>query len=582
MRTKLILVGTLFGSMAVLFSAWSAHGQGRALKGTVKLFLGTECPATQAYSPRLHQLIEGYRDKGFEFELYFPQEGETRFGVQEFCKERGIVAQWRLDPGGSEARRLGVVRVPSAVVVDQSAKVRYRGAIDDNKDPSRVRTPHLARALDSLLAGKAPPNTSTPVEGCVLMPGKPIPDRVTYAEHTKSILDRSCVNCHRPGQLGPFSLQGYENARKWAPMIAETVTARRMPPWLASRGFNHFRDDISLTEYEIAVLNGWAKAGAPRGDAKKEPGDPKYFTGQWQLGEPDFIAAPSEPYELAADGELDVYRRFVIRTDFKETKWVKAADVLPGNKSVVHHVIIYLDEMGATKNERNIYRIGGNVFAKQDLIPDGSLGGWAPGGAISKPPDGLAFELKPGTTILVEVHYHKTGKPEKDLTKIGIYFAKEPVQKALTLAWLPDPTFRIPPGKADYTLRSSWRVPSDVTLHTITPHMHYRGKSMRVELVLPDGSKKPIILIENWDFGWQRTYFFEKPLKAPAGSKIIAETVYDNSAANPRNPVVPPVQVTWGEKTSDEMMLLVMAYTVDNGFKPKARFIGFGTADDSN
>lgn len=582
MRNKVNFGLAITVAIAIFFSGLVANGQSRGARGTVKLFLGTECPATQAYSPRISQIISSYRDKGFEFELCFPQEGETRFGVQEFCRDRNLAATWHLDVGGEEANRLRVERVPSVVVIDRNSKVRYRGAIDDNKDPSRVRTAYLALALDALIAGKNPSPSATKSEGCLLMSGKAIPARITYAEHTKKILDRSCVNCHRPGQLGPFSLQGYENARKWAPMISETVTSRKMPPWLASRGFNHFLDDISLTEYEIAVLDRWAKTGAQRGDVTKEPGDPKYFSGDWQLGEPDLILAPNEPYELAADGELDVYRRFVIRTNFSETKWIKAADVLPGNKAVVHHVIIYLDERGATKDGRNTYRIGNNLFARQDLMPDGSLGGWAPGGSISKPPDGLAFELKPGATVWVEVHYHKTGKPEKDLTKIGIYFAKEPVRKALTLAWLPDPTFRIPPGKANYTLRSSWRIPSDVTLHSITPHMHYRGKSMRVELLMPDGSKKPIILIENWDFGWQRTYLFAEPIKAPAGSKIIAETVFDNSASNPRNPIVPPVQVTWGEKTTDEMMLLVMAYTIDKGFKPKARFIGFGAEPDND
>lgn len=543
----------------------------------MKFFLGTECPVSKVYSPRMSQLIAIYREKGFEFELCFPQESETRFAVGEFCKERNLDAVWHVDAGGEEARQMGIQRVPTAVVLDKKGTVRYRGAIDDNKDPSRARNPYLAKALDSLIAGRNPSPSSSDVQGCILMPGKPLPPKVTYAEHAKAILDRSCVNCHRPGQIGPFSLQGYDNARKWAPMIAETAVSRKMPPWLASRGFNHFRDDISLTEYEVAVLDRWASTGAPRGDAKKEPGDPKFFAGEWPLGPPDYIVAPKEPYEISAGGELDVYRRFIIPTSFTETKWIKAADVLPGNKAVVHHVIIYLDERGAAKDERNTYRAGNQVFVRQSWIPDGSLGGWAPGGSITKPGERLAFELKPGTTIVVEVHYHKTAKPEKDLTKIGLYFAKEPVEKALTLAWLPDPMFRIPPGKADYTLRSSWKVPSDVTLYTITPHMHNRGKSTKVELVLPDGSKKPIIHIGDWDFGWQRTYFFAEPIKAPAGSKIIAETVFDNSATNPRNPIVPPVQVTWGEKTSDEMMLLVMAYTIDKGFKPQPRFIGFGT-----
>lgn len=576
-RKSAALGFALLGAGTVFFAGWSAEGPSQSNYGTVKLFLGTECPASQAYSPRISELIEAYRSKGFEFELCFPQEGETRFGVREFCKDRGLAASWHIDVGGEEALKLGVERVPSAVVLDKSGRIRYQGAIDDNKDPSRVRERHLAKTLDAVIAGKNPPITKAEADGCVLMPGKRIPSKVTYAEHTKLILDRSCVNCHRSGQLGPFSLQGYENARKWAPMIAETTGKRTMPPWLASKGFNHFRDDISLSEYEISLLARWDKSGAPRGDVRKEPGDPKYFTGEWRLGKPDLVVAPEEPYEISAGGDLDLYRRFIIPTNFSETKWIKAADVVPGNKAVVHHVIIYLDERGATKDPRNLYKVGKHTFAKQDLIPDASLGGWAPGGEITLPADGLAFELKPGTTIFVEVHYHKTGKPETDLTKIGLYFAKEPIKKVVSLAWLPDPTFRIPPGKADYTLRSSWRIPSDVTLHTITPHMHNRGKSTKVELVLPDGSKKPIILIENWDFGWQRTYFFAEPIKAPAGSKIIAETVFDNSAENPRNPIVPPVQVTWGEKTSDEMMLLVIAYTIDKGFKPSPRFIGFGT-----
>jgi|CXWL01.1.fsa_nt_gi hypothetical protein len=400
--------------------------------------------------------------------------------------------------------------------------------------------------------------------------------KVTYAEHVKPILDRACIGCHRPGEVAPFSLIGYENAKKWAPMIDLITKTKKMPPWKAVKGYNEFLDENRLSESELDTLHRWNEANAPRGDAKKEPKTPEFPKGPWPLGEPDLVLTPDTAYKLDAEG-ADVYRHFVLKTKFTDTKWVKAMAVSPGNKLVVHHVIAYLDEKGKSHQlSGKDGQAGYNTFGGPGFVPDGSLGGWAPGLNVQYTPEGVAFELKPGTTVVMEVHYHKTGKPETDQTKLGIYFAKEPVVQTMALAWLAKPNIRIQSGDGNSVQTMAYPVPADVTVYNAMPHMHLLAKSMKAEVEFPDGTKKPMVYVEDWDFNWQMSYMFKEPMKIPKGSTIRITSVYDNSASNPNNPSNPPKNVFWGEQTTDEMMLLICGYTVDGVKAPRRRMLGFG------
>ncbi|HET6645512.1 MAG TPA: hypothetical protein VFG65_08450 [Fimbriimonadales bacterium] len=390
------------------------------------------------------------------------------------------------------------------------------------------------------------------------------PSAPTYSGQVAKILFDNCASCHRPGEVAPFSLLSYEDARKRAKTIAAVVQERVMPPWKAVHGYNNFLDERRLTDEQIEILKAWAEAGAPRGNVKAEPRPPTFASG-WALGAPDMVVAPEKEFHIGAEGR-DIYRNFVVDSNFKETRWVKAIDVRPGNPRVVHHVIVFLDGKGRAakleaKNDDG--QIGYDTFGGVGFAPDGSLGGWAPGLRPHMTPDGTAFEVPPGTSFVIQMHYHRDGKPETDLTKIGLYFSKDAPKRTMQLAWIAQPFFRLRPGEVNQKVSLKWPVPVDVTAYAAMPHMHLLGKSMKAWVETQDGKTLPIIYVDDWNFNWQLTYAFKTPLKISAGSTVHVEAIYDNSKDNPRNPNDPPKPVGWGEQTTDEMMLLIVPFTID-------------------
>ena len=400
----------------------------------------------------------------------------------------------------------------------------------------------------------------------VTMGGTPAPvykAQPSYAVDVAPILYEKCTPCHRPGQVAPFSLTTFEDAKRRSGTIARVVEKRFMPPWKAVSGYGSFKHENRLTDKQVATIVAWHEAGAPRGDAGKEP-KPPTFSADWALGKPDLVLSSERDYKLASEGD-DVYRNFVIKTDFKESRWIRAMDVAPGNRKVVHHVIAFLDEGGRAKTLESLAQDGQPGYETSGggvgFMPSGALGGWAPGLQPFATPKGTAFELKPGTTIVLQVHYHKSGKEETDRTKIALYFADEKIDREMRLAWIANPFFRLEPGNANRQVNMQFTVPFEATAYNAMPHMHMLGKSMKAWIELPDGKQMPLVHIDDWDFNWQLSYEFEKPLKIPAGSTIKATAVYDNSDKNPKNPNNPPKEVRWGEQTTDEMALLIIAYT---------------------
>ncbi len=559
-----LLVATVAMALGVLALAQPELKQ--AKKGSVLLFISTDCPVAQRYSPRINALYSTYASQGIEFKALFANEMETQHKCRTFMEDRECSIPFELDLGGTRAKAEGVQVTPCVVIYDAKGKKVYQGAIDDNKDPSLVKNTYAGNVLKALSEGKSPAFKKTESFGCLLMAGEAPPKQeiVNYAEHIAPILNKHCVECHRPNEVAPFSLIGYDNARKWSPMIKFTTGNRSMPPWKPVEGIGEFHGENRLSEKDVETVKRWHDAGAPRGDAKKEPKTPT-FKSEWTLGEPDLIVSSKAPYRIEADG-ADDYRMFVIKTNFPETKWVKAMDVRPGNKAVVHHVIAFLDTTGAAarlEEKNKDGKEGYSSFGGTGFIPAGALGGWAPGLRPTMIPEGIAFEVKPGTTIVLQVHYHKTGKVEMDQTKLGLYFAKEPITQAMQLGWLMDFSLRIPAGAKEHKTTKTFTMPADVTLRALMPHMHLLGRSMKATVQYPDGSSEPLIFIDNWDFNWQMQYLLKEPKKLPKGSKLIVDAIYDNSDKNPRNPNNPPKDVRWGEETTDEMFLLVAAYTVD-------------------
>jgi hypothetical protein len=399
-----------------------------------------------------------------------------------------------------------------------------------------------------------------------VVPAKPMktaPAKPTFAGDVSWILNRNCATCHRPGEVAPFSLLTYEDAKRRAKQIATVVDTGFMPPWKAN-SHGEFHDERKLTETEVTTLKRWAESGAPLGNPKAAPTPPKFPTG-WKLGNPDFIASMSEPYAVGAEGR-DVYRCFVVPTNFDADKFISTIEVKPGNRTVVHHVIAYLDMTGAARklDEKDPAPGYSSSGGGPGFLPSGFLGGWAPGNETRHLPDGIGISLPKGADIVLEVHYHKSGKAETDLTQVGAYFCSKPVDKRLRVLPVINPFLNLEPGKSDIVVPANFAIPADSTAIWITPHMHVLGKSMKVTAALPDQSTQTLVDVPNWDFNWQLTYTYKQPFKLPKGSKIALEAHYDNSEGNPRNPSSPPKRVTWGEQTTDEMCLAFIGYTIDS------------------
>ncbi len=385
---------------------------------------------------------------------------------------------------------------------------------------------------------------------------------VTFTKDIAPLIFENCTACHRVGEVGPFPLTNFAEVKKKAETIASALVDRIMPPWRADEGAEKFHDARVLKPEQIALFEQWVKAGTLEGDAKDLPAGRNFPTG-WMLGEPDLVLKPAQSYAIGAEGR-DVYQAFVLPTTFPTDRYVSAVQVRPGNATVVHHVLLFLDTSGRARQlDAASPDPGYTSFGGPGFVPNGSLGGWAPGNFPQHLPEGLGMRLPKGADVVMQVHYHRTGKPETDTTQVGIYFAKKPVEKRLRVFPIRAAKLRIPAGEANYRTEGWLPIPADVTLQAIMPHMHLLGREMNVTARFPDGTEKKLIHIPDWSFNWQMTYRFIEPVKLPKGTIIRLAARFDNSEANPSNPSKPPREVRRGEGTTDEMCMAFLSYTVD-------------------
>ncbi len=426
--------------------------------------------------------------------------------------------------------------------------------------------------------------------GLAIAAGRPaLAKPPTYHGEVARILRKNCQECHRPGQVAPFSLLTFEQARKRADDLVAVTHDRRMPPWHASTvEGGPFRDPRVLDPAEIDTLDAWAKAGCPEGDPKDAPPPPEFASG-WAMGEPDLILSLPEPYALAADGG-DEHRVFVIPTGLAEGRWLAAIDYRPGNPRVVHHSLGAFDlKKRARVLDQADPAPGYRVFGGFGIVPDGSLSGWSPGRGPTAMPRGVGRYLPANADFLLQVHYHKTGKPETDATQVGLYFSRSPIDKEISsrmitpprrglLKFAPDLT--IPAGASRHEVAGSLTIDgADRHLIGVTPHMHWLGKDFLLTATLPDGSKRTLIRVDRWDFNWQTSYDFAEPIALPIGTRIDMIAHFDNSEGNPANPSRPPVPVRWGEQTTDEMCIGFIHMTRDDQHLDDRAPVRFRVAD---
>jgi peroxiredoxin len=569
-----------------------AAGKASSLKdhagktATVVAFLSFDCPVSNSYASTLIDLHKTFAEKGVGFLAIVPTDDDAA-RVARKAEEFKYPFPVFSDSKFVAAEAFKATVTPEVFVLDHNLVLRYRGRIDNGysgrlKKNPQVTEHDLKAAIEALVAHKDVPTPATRAIGCHIDPKerKITSENVTYYRDVAPIIQKNCQGCHRPGDVGPFSLTNYKQAVNWASDIVHYTQSKEMPPWKPTGGVE-FTNARSLTLREIDTLAAWETAGCPEGDPKDAP-PPLKLTEGWRFGEPDLVLTVPEDFHVGAAGR-DEFRVFVLPTGLTEDKYVVAYEVKPGNASVVHHTLNYYDATGTARklDEEEQARakgkdlqdhgpgysvamgLGFNALTakapRPGIPPVGSLGGWAPGQLGVRYPDGSGTLLPKEADVLVQVHYHRTGKPEKDRTKIGLYFAKKPVEKpwnTLVVTGMIPSSFLsyIPAGKADYKVKGGGYLNADATIYSVMPHMHLLGKSVKVTMTPPGGETTVLVDIKDWDYNWQETYWLAKPIAAKAGTRFEIEAVFDNSDKNPNNPNIPPKLVSYGEQTTNEML----------------------------
>jgi hypothetical protein len=419
------------------------------------------------------------------------------------------------------------------------------------------------------------------------------PSPITFDKDVAPILYTHCTDCHRPGEIAPMSLLTYKEARPWAKSIGTQVSNGTMPPWHPDPAYGHFLNDRRLSEGDKATILQWVAAGAPEGNAADLPAQPSYESG-WTIGQPDAIFAMQEDYPVPASGTV-AYQYFEVPTNLTEDKWVQAFEVKAGNPKVLHHVIVYARtpapaappaRPAASSGARPAPlfefadgmdipagQTGGRPLPPEQRKPLGpndrppvrlgpAVGGFAPGQFIRVYQEGTAMKLPAGTTLVFQMHYTPTGSPTTDRTRLAVKYAKQPPATQLRWASLANGSLHIPAGANDFPVDADMTIGQDITMWSMLPHTHVRGKRWNYEVTYPDGRKETILSVPKYDFNWQTDYVFAQPLKFAKGAKIHATAWYDNSAANKSNPD-PTKDVWWGDQTWEEMMFTGLTFSID-------------------
>jgi hypothetical protein len=533
---------------------------------TAIIFYSTECPISNSYSPTLATLVDTFPAHSLKWLGVCVDPDLSDSEVEAHARDFRLKFPVVRDRNGSLAHKLGARVTPEAVVIDTAGKIRYHGRIDDQFVARRLRNANptgneLKDAIAAVLSGK---EVKAPVVEAVGCPLPEVPEaaaRPTFCKDVAPILQKNCQECHRPGQVGPFALETYDQARKRATDIATVVEGRAMPPWKADPHVGvKFKGARTLSDQEIATVVAWAEAGAPEGNVADLSPNPR-FPDEWQLGTPDLVIDIGADFPVPASGD-DIYRCFVVPTKLEKDQYVSAVEYRPGNRSVVHHILAYVDVSGkARERDQTEPGPGYSCFGGPGEPIHGGLGGWAPGNLPSFLPEGIGRSLPKQSDVIVQVHYHPRGKAETDRSKLGIFFSKKPVKQAMHFGFVINPGLELPAGQSNIEIKGKWDVPVDVTVHSVSPHMHLLGHDMKIAVKFPDGHVQDLIKVSDWDFNWQYTYQLEKPLDIPKGSVVFLVSHFDNSESNPRNPNKPPKFVRWGEATTDEMCIGFLGLT---------------------
>jgi len=533
------------------FNLLDIHGQNHELHragghAVVLFFTGVGCPVARKSAPKLRALKAEFEKKGVEFwvvDTYADDSG------RDVLKEASELELWSFtylrDPRQGLALSLGVERTAEVVAIStRDWKVFYQGAIDDQLSEGAERPAakekFLEAALADFLAGRPVATVRTKAHGCRLSFAEPAEasQPPSYSSQVAPILQAHCVQCHREGAIAPWAMSSHERVKNYARMMQEVLLARRMPPWDADPDYGHFRDVNRLTREEFQTLLRWADAGAPRGDGPDPLTAPLPPIPEWSMGQPDVVLRLPEAQEVPATGVVD-YRHVKVQIPLTNEVWISGIDIHPGNRKVLHHVILYAKWPGSQDDTS-----GNGVH----------LAGWAPGVPAVHYPKGLGKRLPPNAELTFELHYTTCGSPQTDQTEAGIYFWPEPQSKAVETRRAAEWNLELPPGSEEARHVATYGFRKPATIYGLAPHMHLRGKWMRYELLLPNGSRETILNVPRYDFNWQLGYALAEPRHVPAGSWLLVTGAFDNSPGNPANPDA-SLRVHAGRQSWEEMFI---------------------------
>jgi peroxiredoxin len=523
------------------------HAQTKAI---VLAFTGIECPLAKLYAPTLVELADHYEQSDVAFLAVNANVQDSVSEMAHFARVHEIDFPLLKDVGNVLADQLGAERTPHVFVLDERRQIRYSGRIDDQYDigVKRDTADHtfLKDAIDAVLAGTDVATPMTEPVGCVIgrVRETSADAAVTYANDISRILNRHCIKCHREGEIAPFALTEYDEVHGWAEMIDQVVQEQRMPPWYADPAHGKFRNDARLSDEEKRLIHEWTLAGAPLGDESQLP-PPREFpdAGGWKIGKPDVVLPVTDkPFQVPAEGAVD-YQYFVVDPGFTEDKWIQAAECRPGNREVVHHIIVFVRPPG---HDRRF---------QPGTIQSDWLAATAPGAEVMKLPKGLAKFVPAGSMLVFQMHYTPNGSPQEDRSEVGLIFADPQTVRKEVGTWRAVNTdFTIPPNEATHVVEAQHTFQRDAYLLAMFPHMHLRGKSFRYVANYPDGREEILLNVPHYDFNWQNSYILMLPKLMPKGTTLNCTAVFDNSAANLANPD-PSATVRWGDQTWDEMMI---------------------------
>lgn len=515
-------------------------------KPVVVAFIGTECPLAKSYGPRLRELAAEFEKQGVAFVGIDSNQQDALSEIAAYANGAEIKFPILKDNNNEIADRFGAVRTPEAFLLDKDHVIRYWGRIDDQYGfktgagyvRPKLNERSLANAITEVLAGKEVSKPVAKADGCFIgrvTKIKPTGD-VTYSNQIARIMQNRCVECHRKGEVAPFTLTSFDDTVAWSETIREVVNEGRMPPWFADPRYGKFSNDCRMSDDEKQQIATWIDNGCPEGDRKDLP-EPRKFVEGWQIGQPDQIVyMRDEAYDVPAEGTVE-YQFFTVDPNWTEDKWIQATEARPGNRAVVHHIIVFVQP-----------KEGGDFGGR------GGIGGYAPGMTPSYNPPGAAVFVPAGSKLVFQLHYTTNGVAQSDRSMVGIKFADpKTVKKMVRGGVIGDTAFKIPAGDGNYEVKAKHLFLKDTLLLNLTPHMHLRGKDFKYEAEYPDGTREVLLDVPHYDFNWQIRYMYKEPKLMPKGTRIHCTAHFDNSADNPANPD-PTEVVTFGDQTWEEMM----------------------------